>query len=446
MAGFEANFSSPVTSASAAFPYLAALSDDEAADRFFLEDLKLAGRELRGTLYSRKAFAKLAFRAAAALRTHGARPGDRTAHYFTDNRLEDICFRLGAALVGTVPVTINWQSDDVQRAASKVRRTRATLALVDEATPAEFAASIRPVRAVDAARALAAAAPLAPEHFCGATTAGDDRFVIFTSGTTGEPKGVRLTYEAYDCNRRTFEAFLECAAPDVHVDVVATNPLHHTNSTAMVDWACRRPRAALRLLQRYTTQYWGVVVAAACGLPWEDVRRFDGEATRRAVSRRASLLSVEPQRVVCPLVARHVDFLESLCAQGTLPVDPAAFRSCVGGCGVVLLLGSAPVGPTTVQRLEKRCAQRPTVRFGSTETCLQVCGTPLDAPLAAFERGWAHAWRGEPCAGYYIGRAHAPHTEAKVVRSVDRASQEFLVACGEGEPGFIVARCVEINQ
>ena len=100
MAGFEANFSSPVTSASAAFPYLAALSDDEAADRFFLEDLKLAGRELRGTLYSRKAFAKLAFRAAAALRTHGARPGDRTAHYFTDNRLEDICFRLGAALVG----------------------------------------------------------------------------------------------------------------------------------------------------------------------------------------------------------------------------------------------------------------------------------------------------------------------------------------------------------
>ena len=133
MAGFEANFSSPVTSASAAFPYLAALSDDEAADRFFLEDLKLAGRELGGTLYSRKAFAKLAFRAAAALRTHGARPGDRTAHYFTDNRLEDICFRLGAALVGTVPVTINWQSDDVQRAASKVRRTRATLALVDAA-------------------------------------------------------------------------------------------------------------------------------------------------------------------------------------------------------------------------------------------------------------------------------------------------------------------------
>ena len=73
-------------------------------------------------------------------------------------------------------------------------RTRATLALVDEATPAEFAAAIRPVRAVDAARALAAAAPLAPEHFCGATTAGDDRFVIFTSGTTGEPKGAVLPH------------------------------------------------------------------------------------------------------------------------------------------------------------------------------------------------------------------------------------------------------------
>ena len=60
MAGFEGNFSSPVTSSSACFPYLAALSDDEAADRFFLEDLKLDKGELGGTLYSRKALAKFA--------------------------------------------------------------------------------------------------------------------------------------------------------------------------------------------------------------------------------------------------------------------------------------------------------------------------------------------------------------------------------------------------
>ena len=75
--------------------------------------------------------------------------------------------------------------------------------------------------------------------------------------------------------------------------------------------------------------------------------------------------------------------------------------------------------------------------------------TPRSRRKDGYGSSWAeaaHAWRGEPCAGYYIGRAHAPHTEAKVVRSVDRASQEFLVACGEGEPGFIVARCVEINQ
>lgn len=440
MAGFEGNFSSPVTSSSACFPYLAALSDDEAADRFFLEELKLDKGELGGTLYSRKAFAKLAFRAAAALRTHGARQGDRTAHYFTDNRLEDVAFRLGAALVGTVPVTINWQSDSVARAASKVRRTRATLALVDATTPAEFATLINPVQVINAARALKNEAPLSPELFCGGPTSGDDRFVIFTSGTTGDPKGVRLTYGAYECNRRTFEAFLECEDPNVAVDIVATNPLHHTNSTAMVDWACRRPRAALRLLQRYTTKYLSVCVAAACGLPYNDVRRFDGEATRRAVAGRISRMAAEPQRVVCPLVARHVDFLDALGTAGTLPVDPAAFRSACGGCGVVLLLGSAPVGPTTVRRLQKWCGSMPTVRFGSTETCLQVCGTPLNSPLEAYERGRAHMWRDEPCAGYYIGRAHAPHTEIKVVKAVDRGDTDYLVACGEGEPGFIIAK------
>ena len=83
-----------------------------------------------------------------------------------------------------------------------------------------------------------------------------------------------------------------------------------------------------------------------------------------------------------------------------------------------LLLGSAPVGPTTVQRLTKYAGALPTVRFGSTETCLQVLGTPLgrseDATLASFRAGWAHKWAGEKCEGYYIGRPHPPHKDTAV--------------------------------
>ena len=50
------------------------------------------------------------------------------------------------------------------------------------------------------------------------------------------------------------------------------------------------------------------------------------------------------------------------------------------------------VGPTTVARLQKYTGKLPVVRFGSTETCLQVLGTPLslseEQRLKAFEAGW----------------------------------------------------------
>lgn len=64
---------------------------------------------------------------------------------------------------------------------------------------------------------------------------------------------------------------------------------------------------------------------------------------------------------------------------------------------------------------QKYLGQLPTIRFGSTETCLQVMGTPntaLDeeAMLEAFRRGWEHQPEGQP-PGFWVGRPHAPYTE-----------------------------------
>jgi hypothetical protein len=92
------------------------------------------------------------------------------------------------------------------------------------------------------------------------------------------------------------------------------------------------------------------------------------------------------------------------------------------------------VGPTTTKRLLKYADSLPTVRFGSTETTLQVSGIPLslsaDATMAAFQAGWAHTYNDTPCQGFYIGRQHTGHTEVEVVRSISKEDAENFLQVG----------------
>ena len=60
--------------------------------------------------------------------------------------------------------------------------------------------------------------------------------------------------------------------------------------------------------------------------------------------------------------------------------------------------------------------------------------------LAAFQKGWAHTYKGEPSPGYYIGQEHPGFTQVKVVRSKTRGDPEYFVECGEGEPGLLVVQ------
>ena len=366
---------------------------------------------------TRGEFWTLSRKAATALTEGGCGKGHCFALCFGANQYLDLAFRLAAAMTGTIPVTINWQADPVARVVHKIRLTECRLILTDGCFPRETLGEIQrtlPELAVFSIEDVRGLPPLPEDEFCGDLNEEATKIIIFTSGTTGEPKGAQLPYRCYRTNRATFESFL-AVSPDCRFATVVVNPLHHTNSTAVTDWALRRPGTHLHLMERYSTPYWRILVQA---------------------------VAKGYERMAAPLVSRHFDFLEGLIESGRLPVELTALKDALGKVDV--LIGSAPVGPTTVKRFLRLSARTPRVRFGSTETCLQVLGVPHhlseEAKQKAFERGWSHEHGGERKVGYYVGRPHPPYTEARIVKSTTPGDPGYMQDCEPGEPGFLLTR------
>jgi len=416
-----------------------------AAELFAVHHVVHADKSISTRALTRGNFWDLARKCATVLaRDASITRGDHVVHYFGRNEVLDLAFRLAATMLGAIPVTVNWDADTAERVAYKAWVTGAKAVLfggINFDRQREVRAAIAAAYGGSAALAsppsampveinvgdvlVDAASPLAESAFCADVPVDSTRIVIFTSGTTGNPKGVRLSYSNYAVNAATFDGFLlgsDRYDGDHSADTLAcfvTNPLHHTNSTAVTDWAMRRPKSRLSLLSKYTTQYWNLVVAL----------RAESAAAGRST-------------LVCPLVARHLDFLEALVDGSRLAAGLTAETLKAALSDTVLLLGSAPVGPTTVARMQRFAGKLPTVRFGSTETCLQCVGIPCALSeaqrLRAFQKGWDNAWGGASQVGYYIGRAHAPHNEAKVVKSKEVGDAEYMVECAEVRSSFLL--------
>ncbi|MDD5591057.1 MAG: class I adenylate-forming enzyme family protein [Dehalococcoidales bacterium] len=370
---------------------------------------------IRKQSLSRGEFWDLAQSAASCLSQLGIGKGDRVIHCFSANSLHDLALRLAAVLVGSVPVTINWQADDNERICYKANVTGAKLLVYDHGfnkRVAEFRPELPGVSFFPTIQI---------EHF--EPTSGwssptldyeDERIIVFTSGTTARPKGVSLPHRSYLANRLTFENWLGMSE-DTDLDLLLVNPLHHANSTALSDWGMRRPRAIIHLVERYSTQYWKILAEAAEG--------------KRGI-------------LFAALVSRHIDFLESLVSTSRLPVAEDRLKEALAQTEI--MIGSAPVGPKTVKHVLNFSGHLPRVRFGSTETCLEVVATPMalapEALLESFEAGWSHRHRGEAITGYYIGREHYPFTRIKVVKSIDPEAEDYMRQCETGEPGYLITQ------
>lgn len=395
--------------------YLAAFADPE---EVFLEYYSFEDRNLKRRVLTRGEFLSLAEAGAAFLIENGAVKGDRMVHCFSANNPYDLVFRLAGVLAGCVPVTINWQTDDDDHIIWKTKVTGARFVLYDRGfcdRIGEIKTGLSGVTffAAENVEEYPAGKPVYP-----ALDYTGEKMIIFTSGTTGQPKGASLPHRSYLANRFTYESYFGTSA-ETRLGILLVNPLHHANSTAFSDWAMRRRGTAVYLVQRYGTAYWKVLVDAA--------------------DRRNDLL-------VAPMVSRHIDFLESLADKGDLPVAEDKIRRALSR--TEMMIGSAPVGPTTVKRVLRFSSRLPNVRFGSTEICLQVAATPRwmskQELTRAFEAGWAHRYSGEDLVGYYIGRAHPPFTRIRAVRSLDPEKEGYYRTCDIGEPGYFVTQGANI--
>ena len=355
--------------------------------------------------------------------SYGVVSTSRVLHLFTSNTIYDLIARYAHTILDSIGVTTNWSSDTNEKIVYKANVTGCSLVIHDDTISEETLSFLKKklgdqVKFFDMSRfeeegnieidtdhTVDMIEPVSGER---------TRFIIFTSGTTGDPKGVRLTWDNYVINAKTFRSFLlppQEDSDDRDFTAIVVNPMHHTNSTSITDWAVRDEKSRLHLFSQYSTNFWAEI---------DEIIRSTPRSTA----------------VIAPLVSRHIDFLSSL-SESTPSCLPSTMKESL--TRTILLLGSAPVGPKTIENLQKYAGTLPTVRFGSTETTLQVCGTPVNSTTVAdYEMGWNHTYKSIPSPGYYIGRAHEPFTEIEVVESVDRNSINFLKKCKRGVPGKLV--------
>ncbi|KAK9173599.1 AMP-binding enzyme family protein [Cryptosporidium meleagridis] len=250
------------------------------------------------------------------------------------------------------------------------------------------------------------------------------RNIVFTSGSTGRPKGAELTFGNYSGMISTLSVLCNNNNNMTSIFVI-TNPLHHVNSTCFTEY-CIRNSSKLILIHKYSKVYWKIL----------------NETIKISISNYGNNFNM-----IVPLVPKHFEYFSSM-VENNYFEDRNEILTNLSHPSVSFFFGSSAVSNDLINEFKKLLnGKLPRIRFGSTETCLQLCGTDLlmdhsllNATLRITSNVNEIHSNSKKKNGYFIGRSIQPFAEVFVVKSIDINADNFLVPTSEFEVGHIICR------
>jgi malonyl-CoA/methylmalonyl-CoA synthetase len=307
------------------------IGEDVDPDRLALDDAT-------GTTWSYAGLRRESARIANALVTAGVQPGDRVAVYAEKCAaivtVYLACLRAGAVVL---PLNTAYTSHELDYL---LRDAAPALIVCDATTEAvlESAASDQPLLSIGRdGGTLLALAQRQPDRFATVPRERDDlAALLYTSGTTGRPKGAMLTHGNLAANARSLASAWRVTADDVLIHAL---PLFHTHGLLIATNTLLLANGTIVLLDRFAPQ---------------------------------PVIELMPRSTVLMGVPT---FYTRLLAEPSLSRAAARHMR-------LFISGSAPLLPATHSAWKERTGHALLERYGLTETGINT-SNPYDGPRVA---------------------------------------------------------------